>query len=502
MDWKQLSTKQGAPSWLPARGKRLWNLHQVLQGWQYDCLPNPFDKEVTDGTGGAYIPLSERRPSVRTNLCRVVVEEAAELLFADTHWPTIQGKDPKTTTAMADLVAQCNLEPLMVHAAIAGSIGSIALLVEVHERVPRVLTLDTMFLTPKWDIAGELLQVTEIKRYKTDEIAEFLTPQQVRDNPNTSWEWRRVWDRKRSVMYKPRLITDPMPPLFEDSDQTIEHDFGFVPIVWIRNMCGDPLQIDGPCTFELAIDTVIEQDYLLSQGGRALRYAADPKLVLKTGGADPGNITGGAANALVLPPESDAKLLEINGNAQSALINHIRELRAIVLEQLHGNKTHPDRIAASQSGRAMEMMAQSLIWLADRLRHSYGNTGLLEVARMICRMSATVGDEKEGTAGLLLNGNTYQALSVEGLSLHWPPWFSQTGQELLELSQALATAVSAGVMSRQTASLLFANAAGTDPTLEWSRVESWVADPATTAAPQTVRTTARSGANMTRRDTA
>ncbi|XQZ98835.1 hypothetical protein ACOZ4Y_02580 [Komagataeibacter rhaeticus] len=102
--------------------------------------------------------------------------------------------------------------------------------------------------------------------------------------------------------------------------------------------------MDGPCTFERAIDTVIECDYLLSQSGRGLKYSSDPKLVIKAGQADPagaegdGGTTGGSASALILPMDGDAKMLEINGDASGAMLAQYKELRAIVMEQIHGNR--------------------------------------------------------------------------------------------------------------------------------------------------------------------
>ena len=44
-------------------------------------------------------------------------------------------------------------------------------------------------------------------------------------------------------------------------------------------------------------------------------------------------------------------------------------------------------VTAAQSGRALELLNQGLIWLADNLRTSYGEVGLLQLARLIVRAS-------------------------------------------------------------------------------------------------------------------
>ena len=62
-------------------------------------------------------------------------------------------------------------------------------------------------------------------------------------------------------------------------------------------------------------------------------------------------------------------------------------LRELALESIHGNRASPERITAAQSGRALELLNQGLIWLADQLRISYGEAGLLQLARLIVRAS-------------------------------------------------------------------------------------------------------------------
>ena len=89
----------------------------------------------------------------------------------------------------------------------------------------------------------------------------------------------------------------------------------------------------------------------------------------------------GGGNALVVSEKGDARLLEIDGTASAAVIEYVRVLREMALEAVHGNRASPERLSAAQSGRAMEMMNQGLVWLADNLRVSYGDA-VLKLARM------------------------------------------------------------------------------------------------------------------------
>ena len=52
----------------------------------YDGLATAFDCELE---GGRYVPLSQRRPSVRTGICRTVVDDSVALLFGEGRFPTV-----------------------------------------------------------------------------------------------------------------------------------------------------------------------------------------------------------------------------------------------------------------------------------------------------------------------------------------------------------------------------------------------------------------------------
>jgi hypothetical protein len=58
----------------------------------------------------------------------------------------------------------------------------------------------------------------------------------------------------------------------------------------------------------------------------------------------------------------------------------VKGLREIALEGAGGSRANADKLSAAQSGRAMELMNQALIWLADKLRISYGEGALLGAA--------------------------------------------------------------------------------------------------------------------------
>jgi hypothetical protein len=119
-------------------------------------------------------------------------------------------------------------------------------------------------------------------------------------------------------------------------------------------------------------------------------------------------------------------------------------LRELALESIHGNRASPERITAAQSGRALELLNQGLIWLADNLRTSYGEAGLLQLARLIVRASQTYA--------ILVLGKPIGSLdSGAPLSLKWPRWYPTTADDRQKDVQSLTTLITAGCISRETA---------------------------------------------------
>ncbi len=427
----------------PPRARVLDILKRVLNGTFYDVLPNQFHEER--GPGGDYIPLRNRRPSVRYALSRIVVEDSVALLFSEGHFPTIDCADRTIRAALADIAKETRLNQIMTEAAIRGSIGSVAILMRVLRGRIFFEVLDTTWLNPIWDpeAPDTLKAVTE--RYKVAGRFLAATSYDIGD-PSVDYWFSRSWDSGGETWLLPQPVGNDGPPEI-DTERSVRHGLGFVPIVWIRNLPGfsataDPN--DGACTFRSAIETQIEIDYQLSQAGRGLKYSSDPTLLIKEPATADTEIVKGAGNALVVSEKGDAKLLEIGGTASAAVIDYVRTLREFALESVHGNRASADRLNAAQSGRALELMNQGLIWLADNLRVSYGEGALLQLARMVLRAS--------NTYRLQVLGNEISTLDPAArLTLKWPRWYPPTAEDRQRDAQTLATLAASGQISRETA---------------------------------------------------
>ena len=333
----------------------------------------------------------------------------------------------------------------MTDAALKGSVGSTAILMRVLRGRLFFDVLDTTWLTPHWDpeAPDTLARLTE--RYKITGAFLLATGYDAAD-PSRDYWFIRSWDTVSETWFLPQPVGSDSPPEI-DTARTIAHNLGFVPVVWIRNLpglsvTGDPA--DGASTFRAAIETQIEIDYQLSQAGRGLKYSSDPTLLIKEPANADTEIVKGAGNALVVSEKGDAKLLEIGGTASAAVIEYVRTLREFALESVHGNRASADRLTSAQSGRALELMNQGLIWLADNLRVSYGEIALLQLARMVVRAS--------GIYRLRVFGAEIAPLDPAArLNLKWPRWYPPTAEDRQHDAQTLATLSNSGQISRETA---------------------------------------------------
>ncbi len=440
-----------------ARARRLELMGQVLDGTLYDALPHEFHEERS--ASGEYIPLRRRRPSVRYALARVVVEDSVALLFSAGHFPVVASDNEAVRDALLALGRECRLNRVMTDAAIRGSVGSVAILMRVLQGRVFLDVLDTAWLVPAWEPDAPDVLARVVERYKVPG-AELAAAGYAVADPAAAYWFQREWDTEHETWFHPHAVGASDAPQ-RDRGRSVRHGLGFVPVAWIRNLPGG-IAPDGACTFRAAVETGIEIDYQLSQAGRGLKYSSDPTLLIKEPAGIEGELVRGAGNALVVGEKGDARLLEIGGTAAAAVLDYVRTLRELALEGVHGNRADASRLTA-QSGRAMEMMNQGLVWLADQLRVSYGE-GLLQLCRMMLRAGARYP--------LRVGGALVGPLDAEaGLSLVWPPWYPATSEDRARDAGTVIALVEAGRMSEATALRLLAADWGFDPAAEAKRLE-------------------------------
>ncbi len=137
-------------------------------------------------------------------------------------------------------------------------------------------------------------------------------------------------------------------------------------------------------------------------------------------------------------------MLEIGGTASAAVIAYVETLRKFAIEAIHGNRGDADKMGAAQSGRALEIMHQPLIWLADNLRVSYGEGGLLTLLQMVAKAGARTRIKVAGKPLPLFPADTV-------FTLRWPAWFQPTEADKQTQASTLVALRDGGMISRKTA---------------------------------------------------
>lgn len=430
----------------PERTRTIQLRRAILDGSFYAPLPYEFWQSATDS--GEPVPMSQRRPSVRYNLCRLVAVESTGLLFSSEHFPQIDCADEHARDTLAKLVRETRLQSFMQAAALNGSVGTAVLLMRVLDGRIFFQELQPEYCTPRWkpNAPDTLLRVTE--RYKVKGAVLREQGYKIADDRlGVDHWWQREFTEEAELWYVPYTKQDQEKSGFApkvDDAQSVQHNLGFVPICWVKNLPGGD-KVDGFSTFSAAIASQIEVEYQLSQAGRGLRYSSEPTLLVRDpNGGDHGVINKGAGDALILQGEhAEARWMEISGDGPAAVKAYVDQVRQLALESIRGNRSSADKLSAMTSGRAMELLHAPLISLACDLRTSYGEGALLPLIRLVIAATRKVD--------IWVAGEPVGELSDEGLGLKWPAFFQPTPHDATEVSTALKIALDAGVMSRATA---------------------------------------------------
>jgi hypothetical protein len=458
MDYKHFENlyRQAKDTDYSERCMRLSLLRKFLDGTAYDILEYPFVYvNKVDGGGSSGNPYSaqkigmmQRRPSVISTLCGTVVEDSVAFLFGEGRFPQINFDDDKTQEIMQDVIKKTLLPAAMEEVANDGSVGSGALLIKIINSNIYYESLKTEYLTPVFDPKNPYFLIKLTQKYKVKGYDLLALDYKIK-YPNLDYWYVREWDINNENYYIPWCSEDSKDRNYKpkiDTTRSIYHGLGFVPVVWIKNLSGGDF-IDGKCTFKKGITTNIQLDYQLSQCGRGLTYSQEPLLFFKNPDRMlAGNITIGDGTTLVGGENSDAKMVEINGEGCMASIAYQEVLRKIVLENIHGNRSVPEKAGFAQSGKALEMLHHPLILLASRLRKTYGEIGLVNVVKLILKMI----EKKE----VLVEGKRIKTADIKSnsnVTLVWPRWFDSTADDNYKEATTLGELKNSGIISSETA---------------------------------------------------
>jgi hypothetical protein len=475
--------KEGLANSYPPKTSERYKLldayEKVLDGSIYEHLAYPFSMEKS---GNDYVPMLQRRPSVKYLLPKIVVNQCASLMFGDEQAPTVRCWDEEGEEnnpyealegAIETIVDRAELEACMQEAIQRGSIGSVAILLSgvgedreaywevvsgkecrplFDPRNPRKLVgLERLYSTFGQNLLDAGYEKGELIYPGVEKIENF--------DPNARYWVNILIDQHNEVRYYPmselvyNRLGETLPGGITivwrpDKTRSFKHGFnGTTPVIYIKQL--KPISpFDGECTFGDVVDICIEMDYQLSQIGRGIRYSADPMMVIGRGelanqglsgpigenalkGPD-GGIAKTSANVIELEAGATAALLEITGKGFESAGNHISMLREYALEVIGGMKSEAEDSGGPQSGRAMEMLWETVKLLVKRLRVPYGNRGLIPLIRLVM-------------IGILTGAIRIPDVDPSDLDplapmrLIWPKMSTPRGADMLAEATALAT---------------------------------------------------------------
>ncbi len=474
--------KYGWPAGASTRYKRLDAYERLLNGTIYEHLSSAFDVEKS--SGNRYVPILERRPSIKYGLAKIVVDQHAAMTFGEAHFPHVRCVSPLqddqteaqkvTEAACAALIRSMNLPAIMQSAVRKGSVGSAAIVAKIRDDgTPAADVVAGKNAKPKIGIDADFSKLSGLDRIWNitgEDLVDFGYKVEKENLDKTYW--LRVYiDKTEWTWFLPMLDSkyrnigekDDQNNVIEwqeDVERSGEHGFGgeSAPVVWMRNLvCGED-SLDGVCSFESILDICIACDYLLSQGARGLRYSMDPLLVLKTGemglasldlarqSTGTGEISKTTGVLPLMGEDSDAKLLEISGKGFEASQEFFKKLRELALESCGAIRSGDETSDGPQSGKAVELHHLLSVFFIERMRVCYGEDGLLPLLRiLLSELQSGQIDLKDGTDWSGIDLNT-------PLSLAWPAFRIPTGSDLL--SEMTALQLAAGGSAKQPVVLL------------------------------------------------
>lgn len=476
-DWNELNALRG----LSPRQRRLLHLEALVMGTGYADL-EPWDAVDQYGVP---VPACERQPQVQIGILAEKVTKLTRRLSGSGAFPAIDGVEP-----IKDALAQLRLEralPLAARDLVAKGTGVIGFARVGNAQSGR---FEPLLLEPEWCEPLFVAQAGgERARQLSAELADLGVtmpePPEDADSHDLVFlrhEWRvdeevagagggvprKTKTTRHRRDYLPQVILEYRPievgsgdqfaPKWELAEPPRPHNWGVVPVVWIRSPWAKPGDIDGPSFITPELETLARAaDYTESLATDSVGKIAWPQLALidLKDKVDAANRELGAFDLGIAPKRSSssaevmelkssspqfqgkAQILEINGQGPTVAATHVERLKAHA-DRLTGLADFDQaKAAGTLSGVALERMMEPLIATVEEWRGPLGD-GLV----LLCRKIGQVLGQ-----------------AVEPV-VRWPRVVAVTPADLSAAAQALSTATGGqAVVSQETAAKIFAQLA-------------------------------------------
>jgi hypothetical protein len=487
---RDLPVQGGENSWLSDRQQRLCRLYARFRAAGYDDRQTDWDGtpatndetadtiartgnlppgfEMSDDQLSA-VPLRFRRPCAPVAYGRVIPIKLTSLLFGSKKHPKIVVDDPATEDWLTGWAEAVRLWSKMKHARnLGGAMGAVGLGFKFVRGKPIMEVHDPRWCTPTFVDRGELLVGQLEKRYQYSE--QIRTP----EGYETVWFWHRrvISDQYDVVWPKVRVQDGEEPDWLAERHESVEHGYGFCPIVWVQNNEVED-SVDGDEDCHGAWELVESIDMLNSQCRKAVLGNLDPTGYIASD-SEFSSIKKGSGTFTQLEKGGAIGYLELTGSG----VEKGRQLRDDCLEQLctvarvslDRNEGGPSRTVEE-----VEHIYSSMLEKCDELREQYGELGvkrLLEMVLRAARMLSTtrvVNDTPDSLPRIVRGSISLPKRRVrdeisgatvwlerklgqgEQLELRWPRYYTPSQSSVAEAVNAAGAAKQFGLLDAKHA---------------------------------------------------
>jgi hypothetical protein len=314
---------------------------------------------------------------------------------------------------------------------------------------------DLVFLRYQWPVAEER-SATEAGVGKRDVIV---------------WH-RRDYTVDAIVEYEPVVIQEGVELLPSFKPLPVEpHEWCIVPLVWLKSRGGRRGAREGASVYTPGVQTLTAAaDRSASFWSQASHVSGSPTLLERDVGDDVRDARmladdPNASDDIAVGPKSvlrymsqgpspDVSFLEISGEGPAALDKNAQGLTSLAYETAGVVRHDPERIKGVLSGVAMERMEGPTVARAQGYRAILGRGWRLLGGKLAVAMQA--------------EGEPVDSEAFE-ISLRWPRVFKVTAADIQAWASALAIAIQAGEISRETAIGIMASLLETEDAEEEAR---------------------------------
>ena len=503
--------RRAAEANTPRRFRVLDRLERFVAGTQYEGLPSFWDDDV---------PLLDRAPCIVYPIVDCAIRSHASLVMGEGRFPALSthgddgeeedhdGLAAEQAAALDRLIAKAakqtglrSVARQLLEAAM-GCGTAVAILCARDGRLA-VDTTRAKWSTPTFAPGRPGVVASMEIRYPY--AAEERGPD-GRMRPVCRL-YRRVITADADTTYRPALAAEDGAEPAWQVESTVQHGFGFCPVVWYRFMagCGTVAEIDGTAIHAKLTDEVTAHDFAVSQRHRATMSTLDPILVEIGVDEDeqpaplgamasspymtPDMQAAEAANARYRLPrtgpvksgrkrapgmayqyrdsEATVEMLTLPGDAMKAGTDNAQDIEAKLAESLHWVPIDPKTLQASaqMSGRAIEWLHKKQIEFCNEVRTDAEQHLLLPVVDMLLRMALSLS--RRADVALYLSGladaapvlASFERPAADGsqrwmpppVEAHWPAYFPPTEPDEKATGEAVRADLKAGLITLRTA---------------------------------------------------